>query len=159
MSIKARNLIAYLAVKYKQVWDDIYNAIITKEPVDNEIVEETLSTLKGDYITIIDDDYPKELKHIYRPPFVIFLNNEDQNKFNDISSKIYCTKYNLGNGLSELPYEVGLQEAIKLNLQAEFELAFNMLTNAGFDEALATAQALRFIKDYETNMLEGDTLA
>ena len=159
MSIKARNLIAYLAVKYKQVWDDIYNAIINKEPVDNEIVEDTLATLKGDYITIIDDDYPKELKTSYKPPFVLFLNIEDQNKFNDISSQIYCAKYNLGNGLSELPYEVGLQEAIKLNLQAEFELAFNMLTNAGFDEALATAQALRFIKEYETNVLKGDTLA
>lgn len=145
MLIKARNLVAYLAVKYNQNWNDIYNAIINKEPVDNETVEKTLATLKGEYITIIDDEYPSELKGSYRPPFVIFLNREDQDRFIDLLSKIYCTKYNLGDGLSELP--------------AEFKLTFNMLIDAGFDETNATTQALRFIKDYETNVLKGGTLA
>ena len=150
MSIKARNLLAYLAVKYSQNWNDMFNAIKTKENVDYETIENTIATLKGDYITIIDDSYPEELKHIFRPPFVIFLNQEDQNKFNDISSRIYCSEYNLGDGLIESPYEVGLEEAIKLDLQDEFEETFTMLISIGFNESLAAAHALRFIKDKDS---------
>ena len=150
MSIKARNLLAYLAVKYSQNWNDMFNAIKTKENVDYETIENTIATLKGDYITIIDDSYPEELKHIFRPPFVIFLNQEDQNKFNDISSRIYCSEYNLGDGLIESPYEVGLEEAIKLDLQDEFEETFTMLISIGFNESLAVAHALRFIKDKDS---------
>lgn len=157
MTIKARNLIAYLAVKYNQNWDDIYTAIRNKENVDYEAIENTIATLKGEYITIIDDNYPTELKHIFRPPFVIFLNEEDQNRFNDISSQIYCTKYDLGDNIANLvdPYEVGLSEATKLNLQSEFEEAFNALLAIGFNESIAVAQALRLIKDkeHETNIL------
>ena len=150
MSIKARNLLAYLAVKYSQNWNDMFNAIKTKENVDYETIEATVNTLKGDYITIIDDSYPEELKHIFRPPFVIFLNQEDQNKFNDISSRIYCSEYNLGDGLIESPYEIGLEEAIKLDLQDEFEETFTMLISIGFNESLAVAHALRFIKDKDS---------
>ena len=147
MLIKARNLLAYLAVKYSQNWNDMFKAIKTKENVDYETIENTIATLKGDYITIIDADYPEELKHIFRPPFVIFLNQEDQNKFNDVSSRIYCSEYNLGDGLIESPYEIGLEEATKLDLQDEFEETFTMLISIGFNESLAAAHALRFIKD------------
>ena len=150
MSIEARSLLAYLAVKYSQNWNDMFNAIKTKENVDYETIENTIATLKGDYITIIDDSYPEELKHIFRPPFVIFLNQEDQNKFNDISSRIYCSEYNLGDGLIESPYEIGLEEAIKLDLQDEFEETFTMLISIGFNESLAVAHALRFIKDKDS---------
>ena len=141
MSIKARNLLAYLAVKYSQNWNDMFNAIKTKENVDYETIENTIATLKGDYITIIDADYPEELKHIFRPPFVIFLNQEDQKKLNDTSSRIYCSEYNLGDGLIESPYEIGLEEAIKLDLQDEFEETFNLTapvptTNQGLTSAL-----------------------
>ena len=150
MSIKARNLLAYLAVKYSQNWEDMFNAIKTKEDVSYETIDETIATLKGDYITIIDDSYPEELKHIFRPPFVIFLNQEDQKKLNDTSSRIYCSEYNLGDGLIESPYEIGLEEATKLDLQDEFEETFTMLISIGFNESLAVAHALRFIKDKDS---------
>ena len=150
MSIKARSLLAYLAVKYSQNWNDMFNAIKTKENVDYETIEDTIATLKGDYITIIDADYPKELKHIFRPPFVIFLNQEDQKKLNDTSSRIYCSKYNFGDGLIESPYEIGLEEATKLDLQDEFEETFTMLISIGFNESLAVAHALRLIKDKDS---------
>lgn len=151
MAIKARNLLAYLAVKYSQNWDNIYTAIKNKEDVDNETIEGTLNTLKGKYVTIIDDDYPEELKHIFRPPFVIFLNQEDQTRLNDMSSKLYCSEYEFGDNITN-PYEVGLAEAIKLNLKDEFESAFNMLISIGFNESIAVAQTLRLIKDHETNI-------
>lgn len=159
MSIKARNLIAYIAVKYNQNWDDIYNAVINKEKVDNEMIKETIASLKGGYVTILDSNYPEELKVSYKPPFVIFLHQEDQTRFNDMPSRLYTKKYNLVDSDLLNPYKIGLQEAIKLNLKIEFELAFNMLTDIGFDEDLAVIQALRFIKDYETNVLKGGTLA
>ena len=153
MSIKARNLLAYLAVKYSQNWDDIFTAIKAKEDVSYETIEATINTLKGEYITIIDDNYPEELKRIFRPPFVIFLNEEDQNKLNDISSRLYCSAYDFGDNIED-PYEVGLSEAIKLNLQDEFESTFTTLLSIGFNESIAAAHALRFIKDNnETNIL------
>ena len=156
MLIKARNLLAYLAVKYSQNWEDMFNAIKTKEDVSYETIEATINTLKGEYITIIDDSYPEELKHIFRPPFVIFLNQEDQNKFNDISSRIYCSEYNLGDELIESPYEAGLEEATKLDLQDEFEETFTTLLNIGFNESIAAAQAFRLIKDKDYEKSLGD---
>ncbi len=159
MAIKARNLIAYLAVKYEQNWNDIYGAIKRKEDVNNEMIEGTLNSLKGEYVTIIDANYPEELKHIFRPPFVIFLNQEDQARFNDLSSKLYCSEYNFGDNIAN-PYEVGLKEAINLDLQDEFESIFNMLISIGFNESLATAHALRLIKDKDSEKSTlGDNVA
>ena len=70
--IKGRNIIAYLACKYKGNWEDIYSAIKRKEPLSEQSVDETVKNIKSNFVTIIDEDYPPCFKNIYQPPFCIF---------------------------------------------------------------------------------------
>lgn len=65
-------VIVYLAIKYKGDWDAIYKAIMEKENVDVKEVERVVSECPYNYITILDDRYPMNIKHIYKPPFVLF---------------------------------------------------------------------------------------
>jgi DNA processing protein len=70
--IKGRDIIIFLAVKYKGDWNAIYQAIKQKELVDEPDVQQALQSIKCHVVTIIDDDYPEALKKIYKPPFVLF---------------------------------------------------------------------------------------
>lgn len=70
-----RNILIYFAIKYQGDYRLIMNAIKEKEKVD----EEELKKIKNrNYkaITILDDDYPFELKSIYMPPFVLFYKGD-----------------------------------------------------------------------------------
>jgi DNA processing protein len=71
--IKGRDILIYLSVKYKGDWTKIYEAIKSKELVDNlniaKAVEENTNA-----ITIIDENYPEVFKKIYKPPFVVYYN-------------------------------------------------------------------------------------
>ncbi len=71
-----RNTILYFALKYNGNFEKIYNALRNKEPVDTELFEKLKSKLSCNYVTLIDDNYPKELKHIKCPPFVLFFNGD-----------------------------------------------------------------------------------
>ena len=66
------NILKYLHFKYNENWNDIHNAIKSKEYVDLELIEEMKTKYNfDDYITIIDNDYPDILKKMNCPPFVI----------------------------------------------------------------------------------------
>lgn len=68
-------IIIYFAIKYKGYFHDIYNAIKNKEfvPIDElEKLKTKLENKEIKAITIIDDEYPEELKLINNPPFVLF---------------------------------------------------------------------------------------
>lgn len=65
-------ILAYFAIKYEGDWDKIYAAINKKEKVDSNEMEEVLKKNTSEYITLISNDYPFRLKHIYKPPFVLF---------------------------------------------------------------------------------------
>ena len=67
-----RDILIYLAMKYKGNWDDIYGAIKRKEPIDDMAFTDLLATLKANTITIIDKNYPDHLKQAHKPPFVLF---------------------------------------------------------------------------------------
>jgi len=69
---QAREVILALSVKHNFDWDAIYNAILNKR--DMEDLDQINIDPYIDCITIIDEDYPDELKRIYKPPFVIFKN-------------------------------------------------------------------------------------
>lgn len=69
---KGSKLLAYLAIKYKGDWDLIYNAIITKEMYERSVIDEEISKLKCKFVTALDNDYPFQLKNIYKAPFVLF---------------------------------------------------------------------------------------
>jgi DNA processing protein len=70
--LKGRDIIIYLAVKYKGDWNSIYQAIKTKEIVEEPDVRQAMDRLQCSVVTIIDDTYPEALKKIYKPPFVLF---------------------------------------------------------------------------------------
>jgi len=65
-------ILVYLSVIYKGNWDKIYNAVLSKEPIDRKEMEETLKNVSDKYITLLDSNYPQCLKGIYKPPFVIY---------------------------------------------------------------------------------------
>lgn len=67
-----RQILVYLTIKYSGDWNRIYEAIKEKEIVDETTVQEKLEQYTGNYVTIIDDNYPEKLKKIYKPPFVLF---------------------------------------------------------------------------------------
>jgi hypothetical protein len=68
--MKGRDIILYLALKYKGSWNDIYTAIKNKEMIDEDEVNNI--NISARYVTIVDPDYPELFKKIHKPPFVIF---------------------------------------------------------------------------------------
>jgi DNA processing protein len=74
--MNSRNVLAFLSVKHNGDWNKIYNAIKFKEVVNAAEVEQFLSEVKNDFITILDEDYPEDFKNIYRPPFVLFYKGD-----------------------------------------------------------------------------------
>lgn len=65
-------ILLYFAIKYNGDWNKIYEAIKTKESVNDEDLKEVILNNKEEYITIISDKYPDCLKSISKPPFVLF---------------------------------------------------------------------------------------
>lgn len=95
----AKSVILALAVKHQDSWFDVYEDIKEKVQISSTEVNELTSKIDCSYITILDENYPKELKKNFRPPFVIYyegdlslLNNDNliyvygSNKF-DIDKK------------------------------------------------------------------------
>lgn len=72
MKYKPRECLCYFAMLYKGDWDDIYNAILKHEEINEETYKDLFSKLKANYITLLDKEYPQFLKNIYKPPFVLF---------------------------------------------------------------------------------------
>ena len=71
-----RNILIYLAVKYKGNWNLIYKAIVNKEIAKEEDVNKVVSLVAAKTITIIDKEYPSSLKDIPNPPFVLFYHGD-----------------------------------------------------------------------------------
>lgn len=70
--IKGRNIIIYLSLKYEGDWEKILGAIKRRDDINYEEAEEAIGALKCKTVTIIDPDYPENLKNIFRPPFVLY---------------------------------------------------------------------------------------
>lgn len=67
----ASKVLVYLAYKYQGDWAKIYDAICLKKEYSDDI-DTILSSIKYKIVTLLDDEYPESLKHIYHPPFVLF---------------------------------------------------------------------------------------
>ncbi|TCG10885.1 DNA-processing protein DprA [Mycoplasma marinum] len=68
-------ILIWFAIKYKGDWNKIYKALEDKEKVslnDLRKMEESLKERSIEAITILDLEYPNQLKRAYKPPFVIF---------------------------------------------------------------------------------------
>lgn len=69
MIISARDLLIAIWIKCDKNWDKTYQAILNKDSINEEEILKDIDTSR--YITLLDSDYPKELKQTYRPPFVL----------------------------------------------------------------------------------------
>ena len=70
--MNSRETLIYFSLKYKGDWENIYNALSSKEEIDEKEAKKLLSTLTTKAITCLDDEYPETLKPISRPPFVLY---------------------------------------------------------------------------------------
>lgn len=70
-----KKILVYFYDKYKGVWEDIYNAICEKEQVEDSESERVLREYEKSYYitTLLDEDYPENLKREYKPPFVLLI--------------------------------------------------------------------------------------
>lgn len=70
--MSGRELLIYLSIKYEGDFERILKAIKAKEDATEEMVKKEVATIKSNVITIIDKEYPEELKHINMPPLVLY---------------------------------------------------------------------------------------
>ncbi len=70
-----RNVLLYFALKYSGDWDSIYKALDQKEKITDQELE-IVEKMNIDFVTIIDDKYPKRLKRITKPPFILFYKGD-----------------------------------------------------------------------------------
>lgn len=75
--MKARDILIYLAVKNRGDFTSIMDALKKKEPVDAAEVEE-MAAKYPNAITMVDEDYPEQLRQAMRPPVALFLNGKPE---------------------------------------------------------------------------------
>ncbi len=71
-NISAREVLLTLSYSKKGDWDKIYSHIKDKIPLDENLKNEAFKNTHSNYVTIVDEDYPKALKQIHKPPFVLY---------------------------------------------------------------------------------------
>lgn len=80
--VSTEEILVYFSVKYSGDFVSIYKALENQEKVTREEVLFVLDNLRCGYTTMVSDDYPKLLKDISYPPFVLFYHG-DLNLIND----------------------------------------------------------------------------
>lgn len=91
-------LILNYSIKHKGDWDEELKAITQKETFDRDEVVQNYNKYKGQFITILNIDYPEYLKNRYAPPFVLYY------KGNVSLIKDYKNKLSVYVGLSSSMY-------------------------------------------------------
>lgn len=89
-------ILLHFAIKYHGDWDKIYKALDQKEMVSlkeiNALEEQSKEWSKKGYNfkTLLDIDYPKQLKEAYKPPFVFWY----QGDLNILKNQMLCISAN-----------------------------------------------------------------
>lgn len=126
-------LVLYFSLKYEGDFQKIYEAVMSKEKVDEKLKKELMEKLKCKYVTIFSEDYPEMLKQINCPPFVLFyygdlklldtvtvavegtVNPTDYGKkatekvVNELISKQYTVVSGLGLGVNAIAHDVSIK--------------------------------------------------
>ena len=126
-------LVLYFSLKYEGDFQKIYEAVMSKEKVDENLKKELMEKLKCKYVTIFSDDYPEMLKQINCPPFVLYyygdlklldtvtvaiegtVNPTDYGKLatekvvNELISKNYTVVSGLGLGVNAIAHDVSIK--------------------------------------------------
>lgn len=101
-SKRANTLLTCLSIIHKGNWESTFKAIQNKEPITDDDIQNALSKVNTDYITMLDTEgYPKYLSSLWRPPFVLFYEGdisliEDRDKnfviYNSYNASDYANK-------------------------------------------------------------------
>lgn len=99
--MNTREILLYLSLTNDGDWDKIYEFISHKEklPPEEEILK-SIKSFKGNYITILDNEYPLKLKQICKPPFLLYYKGDISliSKYEDILSVVGsrdCSEYGI----------------------------------------------------------------
>lgn len=107
----SREILIYLAVKHKGDWESIHDDFQTsvsedgtqkykyEEDFDENKAKKLISNIKSSAVTILDEEYPEDLKNITRPPYVLFYHGDISllkrpNKLAVVGSR-HCSDYGL----------------------------------------------------------------
>ena len=74
--MKPREILIYYAVICKGDWVKIFESLSCKKHVDEDEAKKVVANMHSKAVTILDDDYPEQLKWIKRPPFVLFYHGD-----------------------------------------------------------------------------------
>ena len=75
--MQAREILISLAIKFGGDWNLIYQSLkLKKDYEDEEEVLESYRNLQCQAITIMDEEYPEQLKRVKKPPFVLFYKGD-----------------------------------------------------------------------------------
>ncbi len=66
------DILLYLSLKYDGNFEKIYKAIMNKEEINQEELDDYKQKMKCKYTTLVSANYPEALKSIACPPFVIY---------------------------------------------------------------------------------------
>lgn len=80
-------ILLYFTCKYFGDWERIYDALEKQEDIDFDEMNKLKEKYEGGYTTVLSSDYPSELKHIDRPPFILFYKGDK--KLLNIRNKIW----------------------------------------------------------------------
>ena len=73
MTIEQVNkILATISIQEKGDWLSIYQRLCSRKLPSDDEIEECMSKMKCNAICLEDKRYPKQLKKIYQPPFVLF---------------------------------------------------------------------------------------
>lgn len=72
--VPSRELLIYLNIHYKGSWSEIMKHISNREEIISaEEFYDVMSKIDPtDFVTLVDEDYPAELKSLIRPFFVLY---------------------------------------------------------------------------------------
>ena len=74
-AVDVRNILLALVTQNNGNWEKTLEDIKNKKDISEEEVLDCLS-ISGNFITLIDNDFPEKLKQSYRPPFVLFYDGD-----------------------------------------------------------------------------------
>lgn len=84
---KAREVLLYFSLKFVGDYDKMIEAIRNKVKIDEEDYDNVIHNFVGDFVTIVDQDYPEAFKKIYQPPLVFYYRG-DKSLLTDLSKAI-----------------------------------------------------------------------
>ncbi len=84
MNLRAKKLLAAVAVKNNGDWNKEYLCIKNKEMLTDEEIEK-VSHLADQVVTILDEDYPMTWKSSVKPPLILFYKGGERSILDEIN--------------------------------------------------------------------------